>query len=398
MFLLLSGHPLAQKAKKLDLAFSLQPLESPAAPGSGEPNLFTGPDKVVYLSWIERANPGHALRFATYSPGAKSWSAAHTIVEGENWFVNWADFPSLAVGQDGNLVAHWLARSGKDTYAYSVYVRHSSDGGKTWSPSRTLHDDTTQTEHGFVSLLPIADTGTTLAVWVDGRKFAEGQRDMTLRARMIRADGSFAPEMLVDGRICECCQTSAVRLPGGKALVAYRDRSAEEVRDIYVARYENGTWSAPMVVHNDGWKIRSCPVNGPSLDALGERVVVAWFTGAESTPRVRVAFTSDGGRTFAKPIQVDRGKPVGRVDAVMLDDGSAVVSWVESEEGENQAAFLVRRVARSGAMSEPVRIEDTTSARASGFPRVARSGSHLIFAWTEAGNPSRVRTAVAELR
>jgi len=34
-------------------------------------------------------------------------------------------------------------------------------------------------------------------------------------------------------------------------LVAYRDRGADEVRDIYVSKLAGGKWSQPALVHKD---------------------------------------------------------------------------------------------------------------------------------------------------
>jgi hypothetical protein len=224
LFLLAASVGLSQ-TNKATLSLSIRPLELPASPGSGEPNLYVSPDNIVYVSWVEPAGEGQStLRFASSQPGASKWSAPRTIAEGKNWFVNWADFPSLTVGKNGHLMAHWLARTGQEPYAYSVYVSQSSDGGKTWSPARVLHDDSTPTEHGFVSLVPMEKSGETLAVWLDGRKTAGHSGhggEMTLRSRMVRPDGPLGPEMLIDERVCDCCQTSAVALPGGRALVAY---------------------------------------------------------------------------------------------------------------------------------------------------------------------------------
>ena len=120
---------------------SFQEIENPAAPGSGEPNLHATAAGDVFLSWIE---PGidtqHTLRFARLEDQA--WSAPQTIAEGDDWFVNWADFPSLVALDKSSpgqalegLAAHFLARSGPDTYAYDVKITQSSDGGRTWSPA-----------------------------------------------------------------------------------------------------------------------------------------------------------------------------------------------------------------------------------------------------------------------
>jgi hypothetical protein len=88
-------------------------IDCPAAPGSSAPNLSVGLDGNLYLSWIEPYESGYALRFSTWSNGA--WSSPRTIASGDNWFVNWPDFPSLAALEDGTLPAHWLVRSGSET-------------------------------------------------------------------------------------------------------------------------------------------------------------------------------------------------------------------------------------------------------------------------------------------
>ncbi|MGH7445651.1 MAG: exo-alpha-sialidase, partial [Longimicrobiales bacterium] len=103
------------------------PIPTPAAPGSGEPNLSTAPDGSVLLSWVEAADGGQALRFAVL--GDSGWNEPRTIARGTDWFVNWADFPSLIQLHDGTLAAHWLQRSGDGTYAYGVRIARSQDGG-----------------------------------------------------------------------------------------------------------------------------------------------------------------------------------------------------------------------------------------------------------------------------
>ena len=214
---------------------------------------------------------------------------------------------------------------------------------------------------------------------------------MTLLLAAVGPDGQLTAEALVDARVCECCQTSAARTSEG-LVVVYRDRSAEEVRDIGVVRYANGQWSEPALVHRDGWKIEGCPVNGPSIAADGRRVAVVWYTGAGDTPRVRVAFSSDAAARFGTPLEVDDGKPMGRVDVALLADGSALVSWLErtAEGGEIRA----RRVWADGKRGQTVTIATTSVDRASGFPHLVRTGDRIVFAWTEASKPSMVRTAI----
>jgi hypothetical protein len=384
-------------------ALDVRELESPAGADSREPEMFTTPDGRVVLSWVEKTGEKrYALRFA--SRDGAGWSEPGTAAEGENWFINWADFPSVVALPDDALASHWLVKSGQSTYAYDVQVSLSKDGGKSWGKPIVPHSDKTLTEHGFVSLIPLAD-GRVGAVWLDGRNLKdvkEGEEEkgplpvsMTLRYAAIDAEGRVSDEALLDERVCECCQTSAALTSEGPVVV-YRDRSETEVRDIYIVRRQGDGWSAPHAVFADNWKINGCPVNGPSVAADGRRVAVAWFTEAGDAPRVKVAFSEDAGATFDGPVQVDAGDAMGRVDVLVLPDGSALVCWMSGTA--DGGAIKARRVRHDGTLGPVDIVARTDISRSSGFPRMARLGGEVYFAWTEFAKPTRVRAATARLQ
>lgn len=388
--------PAAAPAASLE---ALEPLPSPAAPGSAEPNLAVGADGRVYLSWLEPvAGAGHALKFATLHGAA--WSAPQVVARGARFFVNWADFPSLHPLPNGRLAAHWLERSGAGKYAYEVRVAQSRDGGRTWGRAVTPHRDRSASEHGFVSMWAVGDS---LGVaWLDGRKYARipvqeeaYAKEMMVLSTTIGPDGGLGQERRVDERTCDCCQTSAAVTSRGP-LVAYRDRTADEVRDIYVSRFERSYWTPPTRVHADGWKVDFCPVNGPAVAARGDRAAVAWFTAARDTAKVLVAFSGNAGDRFGRAVRVDAGAPAGRVGLVLLPDGDALVSWLERAGGE-RAEVRARRVGADGRLSPPATVAASSAARASGFPRMALAGDQLLFAWTEPGAKSAVRVARARV-
>jgi hypothetical protein len=182
---------------------------------------------------------------------------------------------------------------------------------------------------------------------------------------------------------------------GNRPVIAYRDRSADEVRDIAVVRQTASGWSKPWLVHNDGWKIAGCPVNGPQLDARGKRVAAAWFSAAGESGRAYVAFSDDAGKTFGAPVVIDDGKPIGRMDVVMLDDDTAVVTW--SEQTVGGAELRARRVPRNAAPSPSVKVADSSAARAAGFARAAVVGRDVFVAWTEQNGVTK-RVHVSRVR
>lgn len=384
----------AGELEAVDRPVTFEPLANPVAPGSGEPNLFAAADGSVWMSWVEARTEGHALRAARLVDDG--WSEPQTITESTRMFVNWADFPSLVQSPGGQLLAHWLQRSGSGRYAYDVVISLSGDGGKTWSMPEVLHDDGVAGEHGFVSLVPDRDNGFT-AVWLDGRHTTGESPRMTLRAARIGAGGAVTDRTELDPKICDCCQTSAAWV--GESLVAvYRDRSESEIRDIWSVRRDAAGWHAPTPVAADGWQIPGCPVNGPSIagrDGLG---AVAWFALVDGAPEVKVAFTEDEGASFGEPILVAGPDPVplGRVDIDWVGEQVVLVTWiVQTEEGV--AEIRHRTVASDGGQGAVGQLALTSPARSSGFPRIAVAGGWLVAAWTIPGEAAEIRTARARI-
>jgi len=384
-----------------NVAFQVQRLDFPFVAGSGEPNLHAGEDGKLYISWVEPIGESeHALRFSFL--GDKEWSQPVTIAQGKNWFVNWADFPAFVTWQNGRKAAHWLQKSGPGAYAYDVKIARSNDD-LNWQLPVTPHRDGTETEHGFVSMLPWFDD-QLFCVWLDGRKYAKsahndndtrsGVDEMTLRFALISETGQLLDEQILDERVCDCCPTDAVKTSDG-ALVVYRDRSEKEIRDIFIVSYRDGKWSEPRAVFRDNWKIEGCPVNGAAIDAIDAQVVVAWMTMANDTPAVNVTFSASAGWNFGEAIRIDDGNPVGRVDVVLLADHSAAVSWLETTE--SGAELRVRRVSREGLLLDSQTVAESRQERASGFPKMVYYDHKLFFCWTKTDSSTSVQTAFMEL-
>lgn len=361
----------------------MQDIRVDAAEGSLAPRLHVPADRAAVLSWLEPAGDGHALRFARFVKGG--FSAPLTVATGEDWFVNWADTPSVVVLPDGRLAAHWLPKNGPGTYSYDVRLAYSDDRGATWNDPVTPHTDETRTEHGFARLFP--DGGELGAIWLDGRRTAEGG-PMTLRYGQLDGRGRLRAARELDERVCDCCMTGVAKTSAG-LLVVYRDRSEDEIRDIYrVLRTEDG-WTGPLPVHRDGWEIPGCPVNGPAVAADGDRVAVAWFTAAGNRPVVKLAFSRDGGDTFEAPIIVDDTGPVGRVDVVLDGAGRAWLTWLDGDTEPGRVRL--QRFGPDGDATEPVEVTRVDAGRRSGFPVLGLVPEGLLLAWTHPEDGVRAR-------
>lgn len=356
--------------------------------------MATLPDGRIAMSWTEPAGNGYAVRVVTGD--SSGWDMARTVAEGTDFFVNWADFPTLTALPDGTLAVQWLRINGDTDYAYDVNIALSPDGGQTWGDTLVPHRDGTQRQHGFVTLLPVAPDALQ-AIWLDGRNYgasdalavSEGATDeMQLRTATINSAGEMSDETLLDLRTCTCCQTSAVVTDSGALLAVYRDRTEAEIRDIAIVRQVDGVWSDPAIVHADGWEIAGCPVNGPAIDSAGGRTAVAWFTAADNIPKVSVAFSDDDGASFGPALRIDQGAATGQVDVIQRADGSALVSWLEyTAIGE---ALLLCRVTPEAGCERPKVLAIVRSGRSMGFPRMTLAADGLYVVWTEPVAPSQI--------
>ena len=388
-----SGHPI-----------SVTPMENPIRGNSSLPRLFSNGEE-VYLSWVTQMDELSVLSYSVYNN--KNWSDPKFGAAGADWFVNWADFPSIAEN-NYNVLTSYLQKSDTATYAYDIKLNlgytslrraHDTIGFKK---GFLLHSDSTKTEHGFVSMVPYVEKSFFVS-WLDGRNTGashaghdgHGMGSMTLRGAIIDGSGEIREEAELDTRVCDCCQTSATITSNGP-LVAYRDRSEEEIRDISVVRQVDGNWLEPQTIGDDNWQIAGCPVNGPSVDAFENSVGLAWFTASAGEGVVQVVFSEDNGASFGEPIRIDSGNATGRVDIAMLNASEAAVLWMEPE-GEDEV-IRVMKITSKGGKRNLITVSRTSPERASGFPQMELFGEELVFAWTDvSGDTSSIKTAVLSL-
>lgn len=369
-------------------------IKSPAGAQSSLPHLISKKNTTL-LSWVEKEGDS-LIKFKYSEWNAEKWQEPQDIFQGTDWFVNWADYPMIAENK-GNLWSHVLKKSTTGTYSYDVKMNVMPEGDKIWKTNLPLHSDGTPTEHGFVTILPYKEA--FFVTWLDGRNTETneaGERGaMTIRAAEVAADGSISSESELDASTCDCCQTTAAITDNGPVVI-YRNRSSEEIRDINIVRKVAGEWTPPKSIHVDDWKIKGCPVNGPKAAALDNQLVIAWFTEAQENPRVQVIFSSDGGANFNTPILVSEGKVLGRVDVLLIDKETALVSWMETEA--KKAQLKVARVSRKGAMSKHQVIATLDASRKTGFPQMELVENKVLFAWTAVSKAaSTVQTAFVSL-
>jgi BNR repeat-like domain len=355
-------------------------LRNPASPGSVAPSVSETADGKALLSWLEPAETGLALRFAIWD--AKEWSAPETVVRRSDFDVYAEAPPAVLRFPSGVLLSLWgqkIKTGGKWDGSY-LFSNVSSDDGKHWSSPVPVHSDASLSEHSFSSVVPVGSDRAAV-VWLDARDY-EAKHRYRLMSAVVDSKGKVSNEETVDEDTCTCCPTALVKTTAG-VVAAYRGHSPEEIRDIKVARQADGAWQAPHTVHDDVWKIKGCPVNGPALASNGNRVAIVWFTGSNDKPEVKFALSDDLGSTFHAPVTLDspegENRPVGHVAVSLLDDGTAVAIWLQHQSSGTE--IVGERIPSSGRGSGKFTIAGGTETGL-GYPRVQRFGQQLLVSWS----------------
>lgn len=388
------------RALSSEIKLGLASLENNAATGSRLPRLRSLPNGDSLMSWVETKADGHALKFAVLHNGR--WLRQGEVAQGANWFVNWSDFPSVVAIDAKFWAAHWLVKkAGGRPYDYDVATAVSTDAGASWSAPKSPYTDTTAAEHGFAALVPV--DGAAGIVWLDGRDYvkkaeqaqhAQKSDNFSLRYTRIQRDGSIGGEQIIDSNTCTCCWPS-VAVSSAGPLAVWRGRTDGEIRDNRIALLRDGQWTKPMPLGAEGWKIEGCPVNGPALAANGNLVVAAWFSAEGDRPRVRAAFSNDGGLHFAPAIDIDAIAPLGRIGLVLDDNGGAVISWMTAADTVTKKSSLaLRTIQADGTLGAVKQMVAISAGRDTGVPQMIATKAGLLLAWTDAAPDYGVSTAL----
>ena len=377
---------------------TVTPLSNPVPAGSICPNQTATPDGRILLSWLEPTGDQLALRFAIRQE--QGWSQPQTVVVRKNLDRYVEAPPWVLILPDRKLVAVWAEElplmKGKRWAGNYLLTAMSSDGGKTWSQPTFVHSDRTDGEHSFASLAMRDDDHATI-VWLDARDY-ETKHTYRLMSAVIASSGTVSDEQTVDNDVCTCCPTSLVKTSTG-FVAAYRNHTSEEIRDIYTVREEAGKWQTGTSLHNDGWHINGCPVNGAALAQRQDEIAIAWYTGLEEKASLQVAFSNDGGATFPVIRKIDAAsgasQPIGRPAIAFLGPEDALVTWLTRENGTSR--LVVAEVRSQDSELHPIEIAQGTT-DSLGYPRLQLIGRDAMVSWGGAGETKRVNTALLRTR
>jgi hypothetical protein len=290
--------------------------------------------------------------------------------------------PKIAYAPDGSLHAVYVVAKVEPGRRFPLAaLRHtrSADGGRTWSAPKTVTDDGDFGSHNFHAL-HVANDGRAYVAWLDGRAGKSGAY-ITWSAD---AGATWAPNVRVSiEEACPCCRTAIASDSGGVVYLAWRTVGVGNVRDVVVARSNDGgaTWSAPRRAHADDWVYEGCPHAGPAMvvDA-SHRLHIVWWTGKPGDAGVFYA-RADHENHFGNRVTMAAADASRPAHVQLAVDGETVaVTW---DDGIRQTPTIRMRLSRDGGNAFGAEVVASPRNLVATFPVLAFANGGLTVAWTE---------------
>ncbi len=385
-----------------------------------DPWLRTNPhDGSLYITWIAPESPGgdHAGE-STASPAtdehasvapmvnrvylARSTDNGATfgepvLVSGDDAYASIGATPAVpGFGPDGSVYVAYLSATPSDVSEWGreiVMVARSDDGTSFDPPIEVPQDEGITNAGGYHDLIVDGD-GRVYVAWLDFRdtfNLGTGNFDTSAMRVTWSDDGgrTFAPSVEVSKPACPCCPPRFQFGMDGRLMLAWRDQEDQDdggdpMRDPAVAWSDDrgATWTAPEVVHRDGWRMPQCPHSGPGygVDADGHQHV-AWFTGAEGRVGVYYAVADAAGAAFSAPVALltDEWVPITPARLALDAQGNAYVAFVDARE--ETPLVIMNRIAPDGTVSGfgPANLSGV-------YPTIAIEGDTLTLGYVADGD------------
>jgi hypothetical protein len=355
----------------------------------------------VVVTWAARGSTSTDVYAAFSRDGGASFNAPIRVndVPGDVR-ASGEQAPRVAIG--GGVHVAWSSRSGE-----TPVIRAASAPGPdhAFQPAISVHPDKLRGIRGWTSLA-VDPRGAVHVAWLDGRGAAEAApTHATPRQDLYQAvrgpDGALR-EARVATDVCFCCKTAVAAGPDDAVYVAWRHIYPGSLRDIAVARSDDGgrTFGAPVRLSEDGWVLDGCPDDGPSLATGAAKVLhVAWPTQvSEQTGKgIFYSYSTDGGRTFAPRLRLDEAGNAAHPQ-IAAAEGRVFVVWDEAAGGGARRIRMRSIDAASGASAGPALRPVATlgTGVTTTYPAVAAVPGGAVVVWTEtSGSRSTVVVARA---
>jgi hypothetical protein len=370
-------------------------------PAARHPHIVLDPaGDTVYVLAVAGSDPVSQLVLLTSVDGGDTFEAPVPVNEpGTNVGSHGENSPVLLFGPGEKIYTMWEQQEGDST---NVMFANSLDFGATFEKPVRVSDQITPTYSGYPSLA-VAPNKTLCAAWLDFRDQHDRSDTASIYLSCSIDEGqTFSKNIKVAEGVCPCCRPTIIYGPQGQIMIFWRRVFPGNIRDMVVSiSHDRGNSFAPPVrVAEDNWRLEGCPDSGPAVIRADKRVYVAWLTEASrSRSGVRLAWSDDGGRSFALPVMASVKTFDANHPAFALEnDGQVLLSFQARDPfqkgGWSPPRPYVVEIDQHGDLSDPLLIANGTMPIE--FPTVATGNAgRVFFSWTESTGD---RPAVVMLR
>ncbi|HML96255.1 MAG TPA: sialidase family protein [Thermodesulfobacteriota bacterium] len=340
----------------------------------------------VYVAWIAAGHDSNDLyvvkpvtgeeKPVRVNPGGLSVDSVHQS-------------PGIVTGPGGEVYVSWASSKDKPegvVFANDLRLSRSLDGGKSFDAPIMINEDR-PISHTFEGIAATG-SGDVIAAWIDSR--GGWDKPATFLTTVSGKGAAVGKEVKFGGETCVCCRVS-VAAADGKEAALWRGVAEGNVRNMVLALGEGGEFEQ-AVVHDDGWKLESCPHRGGEV-AIGDdgEVYVIWYTeGTAGVPEI--LFSRSETAAMPAPLKIDsaEGSIPDQPGIAVNDKGRVAVVWEDSTAVRR--SIKMRFSADGGkTFGEPVVI---SKAIKSFMPDVAAApDGRFVVVWHEEHFPS-IRTIV----
>lgn len=402
-----------------DMRVSSRNAPSAGAVQSADPALAIDPGSGdLVLSWIEGDGKLWSLYLARSADAGGRWSTPVRVAGGasqpDEVHPHGESSPRLVAGPANRLALVWpnnIKVEGRQWPAAMLRFSRSLDGGRSWTPPKTLNDDTTGAlvSHQFHGASLVGDSGLAVA-WLDERASAapfatgsDGHAEPAVEPDAqiflsISTDfgGTWGPNRMAWKAACPCCRISLAQGADGHAVAAWRQHFPGNIRDVVTATVSADP-SEPLRVHPDDWAYAGCPHSGPSVATGADGAThVVWYNGKQGSAGVYYAQQIKG-RATGSPVALVAGQGLGVAHPAVaaLPAGGALAAYDVSADGKPR--IRVARLLSNGGVAGRVAVDGSEGGK---YPQLALlDDSTAVVAWTSsAGDGSTIRLARLHLR
>ena len=292
--------------------------------------------------------------------------------------------PKLKQGKGRGIFAAWVGKR-------DIKFARSMNFGKSFGPAIRVNDDKGKASQSFFSM-EVAPDGKIFTAWLDGRDKKSGKPGTSsfYIARSVDQGKSFEKNIKVSGDVCPCCRAALAFGDNGEIFASWRHVYENNERIIVVATSLDGgqTWTKPVKVTKEGWKVNGCAHSGPTMKYVNGKIFISWYTGKDDKAAIKLAYSSDRGNSF-NLIEDIHGRTLDANHPNMMINGKE--AWIifqgrdpnQSGGWGREKAWLVQ-VKNENEISKPSPLPSTGDGVA--YPYLVKGNGGRIYAtWTEVG-------------